>query len=163
MATLSLWVREILIVVLIGWLLEAFLPSAQFQRYVRLVVGLLVVVAVIGPALSWLRTRPVLQLGTSTTPFLTPSAPTRAEEADVLRLYSQDLARTARAMALAVPGVATARASIRLAAGGAVSEVVVMVAGKGGGGPPADTVTAVRREVATALGLPPARVLVVRP
>jgi len=55
MAALSEWLGRIVAVVLLVSLVDLLLPNKTMQRYVRLVAGLLVLLTVATPVLSWFR------------------------------------------------------------------------------------------------------------
>lgn len=46
------WIREIILLILMAVLLELLLPNSTLQRYVRMVVGLLLLLALLKPVLS---------------------------------------------------------------------------------------------------------------
>ncbi|RXT13780.1 stage III sporulation protein AF [Ammoniphilus sp. CFH 90114] len=49
---LSLWLQKIILVVLIATFLDMLLPNSGMQRYVRLVMGLLILLTIISPVLE---------------------------------------------------------------------------------------------------------------
>lgn len=55
MSTLIAWARDLVALALFGYLLELLLPSRVMEGYVRLVVGLVLLAALVSPLLTWLR------------------------------------------------------------------------------------------------------------
>jgi len=110
MAAISGWVREIAVVVLLGWVLEMLVPRQDFRRYVRLVIGLLVLVAVIRPALVLLGharapTFPDTADGQVATLIAQGKALEAQDQGASLALYAQKVGEEAAAIADTVPGV----------------------------------------------------------
>lgn len=162
MNALAAWVREILLVVLLGWVLEVFLPAEGFRRYVRLVVGLFVIVGVMGPIFSFLRGQMLpAGFGAGPEPLLVTSAQP-AEEAAWARAYGAELDHTAAAMALTVPGVLAAEGQVLLQPTGdgreTLSSVTVRIRTGGGGAPPPALAARVTTAVAAGLAVPPSLV-----
>ncbi|GAE31871.1 stage III sporulation protein AF [Halalkalibacter hemicellulosilyticus] len=52
MASLTGWLTTIILIILLATILELMLPNSHMQRYVKLVVGLLLLVAMLQPLLS---------------------------------------------------------------------------------------------------------------
>jgi len=52
MALISSWITNILLLILFATILELLLPNSSTQRYVKLVVGLMILVAMLQPVLS---------------------------------------------------------------------------------------------------------------
>jgi len=166
------WVREIVLVVLLGWVLEMLVPRDEFRRYVRLVIGLLVLVAVIRPALNLLgAARPgafrvgrdaqaadLVERGVSIQ---------KGEEGKTLALYAQKVGEEAAAVAETVPGVRTATGEAQIdedpssAAFGEVTSLVVAVipggsievGGDGSRSPPSGLAGQVKKALSLDLGI----------
>lgn len=51
---LSEWIRQIILLVLIATFIDLLLPNPSFDRYVKLVMGLLIIMAILSPILSFL-------------------------------------------------------------------------------------------------------------
>jgi len=139
LAAISEWVKNIVLIVLFASFLELLLPSSAMQRFVRVIMGLLVLLAVLNPVLDVLSAR------------LTPEVPAlaaangaaaerarngakimvRERERVAAELYRRDLARQMRAVVAAVDGVADAKVTVTTAAAdgrpGAVERVTVYV------------------------------------
>lgn len=115
METLSSLIRQIVLIALLAAFIELFLPRDDMARFVRLIMGLFVIVAVLTPVLNW------LHRGAAT--GLEAWADSRAQVADtesilvqgeklaqqgeklVLEDYSARLARQVQAVVRLVPGV----------------------------------------------------------
>ncbi|GGF87032.1 stage III sporulation protein AF [Paenibacillus abyssi] len=55
MAWLSDWLRQIIAVILLAGIIELLLPSSAYQRYIRLVVGMLILLILLSPVLQLLQ------------------------------------------------------------------------------------------------------------
>ncbi|XEC92851.1 stage III sporulation protein AF [Paenibacillus tarimensis] len=55
MAWLSDWLRQIIAIILLAGIIDLLLPSSVYQRYVRLVVGLLILLTLLSPVLRLLQ------------------------------------------------------------------------------------------------------------
>lgn len=144
MEGLRQWVGQLVALVVVAGALELLLPEGRMRGYVRMVTGLLVVLALLRPALTLLARQPVPDLaglaadgaGADRLPSL---AEVRARAARlhagndslVLEQFRLRLAAAAADLARAVPGVATAEARAEVAPGPP-------------GGPPVVTAVAVR-------------------
>ena len=58
MAGLSEWIRQIILVLLLTGVVELALPRGSMRRYVQVVLGLFVLLAIIRPVLAWLGSEP---------------------------------------------------------------------------------------------------------
>ncbi|GAB6876020.1 stage III sporulation protein AF [Thermaerobacter litoralis] len=58
MGALSEWIRQVVMVLILTGLVELALPTGAMRRYVQVVLGLLVLLAVIRPVLAWLGSEP---------------------------------------------------------------------------------------------------------
>jgi stage III sporulation protein AF len=140
MAAITDWVRNIVMVVLFATFLELLLPTSGMQRFVRVIMGLLILLAVLGPAVDLLQSRAhpeVPALAGQNGPAadrIRSGAEQVVRERDRLaeEMYRKDLARQIRAVVTAVDGVADARVAVELARGregkgGAIGKVIVYV------------------------------------
>ncbi|MDT8901063.1 stage III sporulation protein AF [Anaeroselena agilis] len=140
LSALTDWVRNIIMVVLFATFLELLLPSSGMQRFVRVIMGMLILLAILGPAVDILQSR------------ITPEMPAFAGQSDpaadrvtsgaeaVVRArdrlaaeyYRKDLARQIRAVVAGIDGVADARVAVELEQGeggraGALGKVRIFV------------------------------------
>lgn len=134
MAELKEWVRGLVMLVLLGSCLELLIPTNDMKKYVRMTMGLVVVLAVVSPIAAFLGRPLALQtmvLGEPTGPGL-PTLNQIMGQAREFRERNQGLALQeararladeARQGALAVAGVSRARAEIALTPQGAEYQV----------------------------------------
>lgn len=52
MATLAVWLKKIVLLVLLATVLDLLLPNTELQRYVKLVMGLLILLVILSPVLT---------------------------------------------------------------------------------------------------------------
>lgn|GEM_PF-1816873 len=171
-AALAHWGRGLIILALFGLLAEMLLPSRATEGYVRLVIGLVILAAVIAPVLGLVRGAvgsglSALSGGPADAASL--SGLLRAEGSVaggqgglVAQVFATEVGRTAVAQAESVRGVAAARAHARVDVAngldyGQLRGVDVAVVLRPGVDP-ASALAAVRRRVASALGLAPGAV-----
>lgn len=163
MAALTGYIHALLVVVVLGFLLELLVPGNAFRGYVRLIIGLAIMVAILNPLLGFLGHRMSLWPWGSgwdqETASLLQEGQILAGERDVaiLKAYRQEVARAAEQAALAVPGVRTAKASVNLAtAGGSgtIASITMEITGLPGPGTQrAGWQEEIRARVAAGLGL----------
>ncbi|MBB6635531.1 stage III sporulation protein AF [Cohnella thailandensis] len=55
MAALTEWLKQIIAVILLASLVDLLLPNQTMQRYIRLIAGLFILLALVGPMLSWIK------------------------------------------------------------------------------------------------------------
>ncbi len=140
LAAVTDWVRNIVMVVLFASFLELLLPSSGMQRFVRVIMGLLILLAILGPVVDILQSRVAPELpalaGRSgpAADRVRSGTETVVRERDRLAAehYRKDLARQIRAVAVSVDGVADARVAVELARNeggraGALGKVTVYV------------------------------------
>ncbi len=149
------WLRGILVVALFGWLLEALQPANAMRRYTRLVIGLLLMVAVLQPlTVLWQQRLPslagafwhdpdvqsLLQQGTVLQ---------GKEQAQTITAYRNEMSLAGEAAAQSVAGSDAVAVNVAIDTSDAPSAATVVLRGK----PSSGTIEAVRRAVATALGI----------
>ena len=54
---LSGWLKQIVILVLIAAFMDLLLPNNSMERYIKLVMGLLIILAILSPVFQWIRLR----------------------------------------------------------------------------------------------------------
>lgn len=122
-AAISDWVKSIVMVVLFASFLELLLPASSMQRFVRVIMGLLVMLTILNPVVEFIQTR----LGPEQVPAmsgrLTPASDGVLQNANVVaekrsrlaaEIYQKDLAKQIRAVVVALDGVADARVAVEL-------------------------------------------------
>lgn len=114
-------VRQLVALVLVAGALEMMLPQGGMRGYVRVVMGLLVMLTVINPLLAWrygpvavdLKAIPDLAEGRPAPAVGAAAARLRAAgTAAVARAFRERVARAAADLAREVPGVAAAAAQV---------------------------------------------------
>ncbi|WP_353947936.1 stage III sporulation protein AF [Sporolactobacillus sp. Y61] len=60
MSYLSGWISQLVLIVLFAVILEILLPSGGFQKYVKLVVGLVLIVVLLDPVMKLFQIDPGL-------------------------------------------------------------------------------------------------------
>lgn len=116
------WIRSIIFIVLFASFVEMLLPNSSMQRFVRVVIGLFVMMAVLNPVVDFVQNWgvmqqiPALSMNTATGSGYLPSNSGMAQERERLtrEIYRQDLAKQIRALVLATDGVAEAKAVVEI-------------------------------------------------
>jgi len=135
MAALTEWVRGLVLLVVLASLLEMLLPMGGMKRFVRLTMGLLIMLGIVRPILALLGGQVALDPG----PWAEPAAglPSLSEieqeagrfrertQALLLEELEERLRRTAQDAARSVDGVAAATASVELTSGPRMDTVEV--------------------------------------
>jgi stage III sporulation protein AF len=124
MAEIVGWVKSIVFVVLFASFLELLLPASGLRRFVQVVMGLLVMLVMIHPAIDLLQTKSILADITAVAPQaanpaeedLPAGSATVAARRDTLALamYKKEIARQIEAMVMATDGVGSARVAVEL-------------------------------------------------
>lgn len=141
-ASVSAWIKDIIFVVLFATFMELLLPSNSMQRFIRVIMGLLIMLAILNPALniieSYLSSGQELSTAAATTlnnstvnsNVITPIT----EERDRLsyELYKKELAKQIRAVVTTIDGVADARISVEVNSvndkpAGSIKKVIVYI------------------------------------
>lgn len=152
MDTLAEMVKSVVIIVLLAGFAEMLLPGEEMGRYVQLVMGLFVIVAILTPVLGLLRREGEFEVMAWQLPARPVAAweevrregeeIARRQEEVALREYTSRLAGQVEALARLVPGVAWAEAVVSVREGkgpsaGALERVNLTVGlGSAAGEPP---------------------------
>lgn len=109
------WVRQLVFLVLFAAFFELLLPSGALQKFIRVIVGLLVLLAVLRPAAEFF----AAHLSSGAAPALctltpAPQANADAAEKTVRAVYKKELERQIEAAVDAVQGVAAVRGEVVL-------------------------------------------------
>ena len=188
METLQSLVRELVILIILAVTLELLLPHGDMRRYVRMVLGLLIIVAVLQAGVSFWHRDLAADLS-----WVSLGAPDQAATADILREgerlwrsgqsraqaeYEQGLARQIQGLAGLNPDVPVAAVRVRTASDtpagqpGRLEEVILILAREAPAGedcpvladpmarPDQEAVARLRRIVADFYGLAPEQVTV---
>ncbi len=121
-SALNDWVKTIILVVLFASFLELLLPASSMQRFVRVIMGLLVMLTMLNPVVEFIQSRSTPQeipaLGgriiAGPGPAQGGAVPTGDKSKLAVELYKKDLARQIRAVVLAMDGVADAQVAVQL-------------------------------------------------
>lgn len=116
------WVKNIVLVVLFASFLELLLPASSMQRFVRVIMGLMVMIAILNPVLDIVHNKmapenlPAVSQNGKVSGRVKENMAAVTEERDRLarELYKKDLANQIKAVVVAVDGVADARVGIEL-------------------------------------------------
>jgi len=103
------WVKEIAYLTIFASFVTLLIPESSYRKYVRLVLGALILVAVLRPAIGFLRNQDLAGI----------SASLPAEESfgmegparDLSRMFEELLNERVRALVVSLPEVASARVS----------------------------------------------------
>ncbi|MCX7781027.1 MAG: stage III sporulation protein AF [Negativicutes bacterium] len=136
-AIITGWIKNIILIVLFASFMELLLPNSSLQRFVRVIMGLLIMLAILNPVIdvvqgNWLD---------GEVPTLSASMPKQAEivrtaqeaasdrERIARDIYKRDLSKQIRALVMAIDGVADSRVSIELSsrAGAVLEKITVYV------------------------------------
>jgi len=119
---LTHWVRYIIFVVLFASFIELLLPSSQMQRFVRVIMGLFIMLAILTPIIDLVQHRGMptqiqAMAGSndeSTQIINHASDVAREREQLAAQLYKQEVAQQMQVMVIALDGVADAKVVIEL-------------------------------------------------
>ena len=122
-AAITDWVKTIILVVLFASFLELLLPVSSMQRFVRVIMGLLVMLTILNPVVEFIQSRSMPEqvpaLGRRFTAGADQVPENTAAIADqknrlAMEIYKKDLAKQIRAVVLAMDSVADARVAVEL-------------------------------------------------
>lgn len=120
-ASVSAWIKDIIFIVLFASFMELLLPSSSMQRFIRVIMGLCIMLTILNPALNIIQNHLAsgqeLSLVSTT---LNSSAnignvtTSMVNERDKLsyELYKKELAKQIRAIVTTIDGVADARVAV---------------------------------------------------
>ncbi len=132
------WVKYIIFVVLFATFLELLLPSNSMQRFVRVIMGLFVMLAILNPVIDMIQHHvmptqmPAISASSSQTSFILDHAKIAAKEREELtfEIYKKELAQQMKVMVVAFDGVADAKVVVDTQQGNhnKLSSIVVYIA-----------------------------------
>lgn len=115
------WVMGIIFATLFASFLELLLPSSSMQKFVRVIMGLLIMLAILNPIIGFIERVPDSANITALAPRASRIAMEKDAEAAVRRrddlikaVYRQDVAKQMQALVMGVEGVAQARVDVAL-------------------------------------------------
>lgn len=121
---ITIWAKNLIFLVLFAAFLELLLPSSTMQKFLRVIVGLLIMLAILKPVITvvehnfQLEDVPVFQAAeTKNNPnHFKEEEENEKREQLALRLYQKELVRQLEATTRSIKGVAAARAEVTLEA-----------------------------------------------
>lgn len=124
-SSVGVWVKNIIMVVLFASFMELLLPNSHMQRFVRVIMGLLIMLAVLNPLLelfdnhhfdAMLTNQNKLFANSSGTSQMKHSIETLTQEKEKLSLdvYKKDLSQQIRSLVTSVEGVKDAQVEVEL-------------------------------------------------
>ena len=111
------WVKHIIFVVLFASFLELLLPNSSMQRFVRVIMGLFIMLAILNPVIDVLQNHltpsqvPVLSANSANSKVILDNVKTVAHDREQLsaEIYQKELAQQMKVMITALDGVADAK------------------------------------------------------
>ena len=108
------WVKHIIFVVLFASFLELLLPNSSMQRFVRVIMGLFIMLAILNPVIDVLQNHltpsqiPVLSANSANSKVILDNIKTVAHDREQLsaEIYQKELAQQMKVMVTALDGVA---------------------------------------------------------
>lgn len=141
-AAISAWIKDIILVVLFASFMELLLPSSSMQRFIRVIMGLFIMLAILNPALDIIQNHLTSEQelssvttklnGSTNSGNVTHSI---AGERDNLsyELYKKELVKQIKAVITTIEGVADAKVAVEVNTGaggnlaGSIKHVTVYV------------------------------------
>nr|WP_092067321.1 stage III sporulation protein AF [Dendrosporobacter quercicolus]NSL46523.1 stage III sporulation protein AF [Dendrosporobacter quercicolus DSM 1736]SDL54182.1 stage III sporulation protein AF [Dendrosporobacter quercicolus] len=119
----SAWIKQIILLVLFASFLELLLPSSGMQRFIRVIVGLLITLAILNPVLDVVQNNwsaqqvPALSTNSTSSQSVISQANKIAGEREQLAVetYKKELGRQIKATVSALGGVADVQVAVSLA------------------------------------------------
>ncbi|AIF51494.1 stage III sporulation protein AF [Pelosinus sp. UFO1] len=115
------WVKYIIFVVLFASFLELLLPSSSMQRFVRVIMGLFIMLAIMNPIISIIQnhlipTNQVPALSTNFGNSIMNDSMNMSNERErlSLELYKKELAQQMKILVMAIDGVADVHVNIEI-------------------------------------------------
>lgn len=118
---ITVWIKSIIFVVLFAAFFELLLPNTSMQRFVRVILGLFIMLSVLNPVIDTMEHQltmsaqlPVLASKQQDNHHILLATDTAVQKREQLirDLYVKDLARQVRATVIAINGVADANIAI---------------------------------------------------
>lgn len=124
-AIFTSWIKSIVFVVLFASFLELLLPSSSMQRFIRVIMGLFIMLAILNPVIDIAQNYlmpiqiPVFSTNSAQSMVILNHAKGTAEEREQLsvEIYKKELSQQMRVMITALDGVADAKVVIDIKSG----------------------------------------------
>lgn len=140
-AAVSTWIKDIILVVLFASFMELLLPNSSMQRFIRVIIGLFIMLTILNPVLDVVQNRltPEQELSTVATSVNTDSIenvskPIKNERDRIsYEIYKKELAKQIRALVIAIEGVSDAKVAVEVNSGengsqaGTIKSIIVYV------------------------------------
>lgn len=124
MEAITLWVKNIVLVVVFACFLDLLLPNSSMQRFIKVIVGLFIMLAILNPLVGFFQnkweTEAALASSTLTdgrqSGDLTTTINHAVGEREALakEIYTKDLSKQIRTLVLAIQGVQEAKVAVEL-------------------------------------------------
>jgi len=117
---ISAWIKNIILLVLFASFLELLLPTSSMQRFIRVIIGLFIMLAILNPVIDIIQNRwfneqiPALSTNSTNSETVLNKANMVAGERERLSydIYKKELAKQIRATVIAIEGVADAQIAV---------------------------------------------------
>ncbi|MBC8015562.1 MAG: stage III sporulation protein AF [Sporomusaceae bacterium] len=114
------WIKYIIFIVLFASFLELLLPNNSMQRFVRVIMGLFIMLAILNPVIDVVQNRltpiqvPALSTNSAHSTIILNNAKTTSSEREQLsaEIFKKELAQQMKVMIAALDGVADAKVVI---------------------------------------------------
>lgn len=141
-AAVSIWIKDIILVVLFATFMELLLPNSSMQRFIRVIIGLFIMLTILNPVLDIVQNRfmpeqelPAVATSINKTPNTEKVVNSITEERDRLsyEIYKKELAKQIRALVITIEGVADAKVAVEVNSGetksqaGAIKSIIIYV------------------------------------
>jgi stage III sporulation protein AF len=139
---ITAWVKSIVLVVLFASFLELLLPNGSMQRFIRVIMGLFIMLAILNPVIDVIQNPgmegavPVLSNSSANSSPIVAASHAIVEEREQLsnELFRKELSKQIKAIVTALEGVADAKVQVDIYAestsnnrSGTIKNVVVYV------------------------------------
>lgn len=138
-AALTVWVKNIILVVLFASFMELLLPNTSMKKFIRVIMGVFIMLAILNPILLLLKTENtdehIAVMGareankdcqTNTINQLVERTVTNREEL-LAAAYNQDLSKQISAVVKSVGGIEDAKAQVSISENGKISKIIIYV------------------------------------
>lgn len=115
---LTAWIKAIILVVLFATFLEFLLPNNAMQRFIRVIMGLFIMLAILNPIINLLHSKwmpnQVVTISGSNASDIDQAVRNVSENRSKIthEMYRKELSRQIRALVMAIDGVADARIAV---------------------------------------------------
>lgn len=120
-AAVTSWIKEIIYIILFASFLEFLLPNGQMRKFIRVIIGLFIILAILSPVIDLMKGKQMDQLSVQSVMSGKDSKASEAtnkigvnQEQLVSDLYRQQLAKQIRSVAVTVEGVSDAQVVVDL-------------------------------------------------